>query len=924
MPKTQPYDQAFFDQQSSRSLQSARIVLGDVLPLLNPRRLIDVGCGVGPWMRAAQDWGVTDITGIDGDYVDRAALLVDPAHFVPADLATARLGPALGARFGQGFDLAVCVEVAEHLPFDQAPSLVQDLTELSDVILFSAAVPFQFGEHHVNEQWPEFWAILFRDRGYVCYDFLRDLVWSNPAVDWWYAQNLLIFAREGSAAASRLPATGLADPQGLARVHPQNLLSNILYLPRRYRQSASAEEFADFATIRTAYAAGARGLPPLAAVARAGAADAAARDVFPWTRSEVYTPEQEIADAAMAAEAARKDAWQMGKQFNAIEQMVHAKDAELAVQHKARLVAEQNLADAEARIAEHYHAMDYLRAEQAQLAHLYRVLEADRDRLLAERAAIEDQRAAAEALATARLLELEAMHASAIWRTGVRAHKLVQRVPRPLRRVLRFLLRLARRLRGRPAQIAPAPVETAPALLPAPPHEPVPALLPEPAAPPADEVPLRQWNKTYGTVRPPTIETAVSRLRRFALFNERDYLRRNEDVKDGGYDPHRHFLQAGAFEDRNTVDPEELARVMSSFMLMDNVAKSVARPADDFSALPGLIAAIPHIGIYVSSHGNIFMDEIAGDLARDLRSVGVRVNVFDETSSIDDRPPVCLFVAPHEFFVLGKGRQWVRDDVLATAFMFGTEQVQTKWFNLALPFILMSRGVLDICVQTAQIFEQAGMPALHVLPGCRFSPPSLTAEDRRHPLFRVLPPAAQLDVEPSRSFKDRPIDMSFFGNSSPRRDRFFARHAAFLSDYETFNYCRRAERGPLLGRGQENALTRLAAHVSGQSKITLNIHRDDFGYFEWHRMVRLGMCSGSVVVSDPCLPHPDFVAGEHYFQEQTRHMPELLEWLLRSEDGMQEAERVRRNVDDLITNVFDTRRTMTGLLRFIADRKGGN
>ncbi len=82
-PTDQPYDQAFFAGQSGRSLQSARIVLGRVFPLLRPRRVLDVGCGVGPWLRAALDLGATEVIGMDGDYVDRAALMIEPACLHP-------------------------------------------------------------------------------------------------------------------------------------------------------------------------------------------------------------------------------------------------------------------------------------------------------------------------------------------------------------------------------------------------------------------------------------------------------------------------------------------------------------------------------------------------------------------------------------------------------------------------------------------------------------------------------------------------------------------------------------------------------------------------------------------------------------------------------------------------------------------------
>jgi hypothetical protein len=435
------------------------------------------------------------------------------------------------------------------------------------------------------------------------------------------------------------------------------------------------------------------------------------------------------------------------------------------------------------------------------------------------------------------------------------------------------------------------------------------------------KAPIKRYGELIGEVDWWAIDAAVGRLRHFPLFDPEDYLRRNGDVAAAGADPHQHFIQSGALEGRGRVDPEELARVMSGFRLFDHAARSLVHPEEDPENLGRLVAETGKVGIYVSSQGNVFMEEIAEDLAADLTAVGVDVALLDERSDTEARPPICLFVAPHEFFVLGRGREWVRDDIISKGFMFGTEQVQTTWFQLALPFVLMSRGVLDICAQTADLFARSGVGALHVLPGVQLRRFVLTERDRQHPLARVLPRAAWETPDPRRGFADRPIDICFFGNSSPRRDSFFARSAGFLAEYETFNYCRRPGRGPILGGSDDGALTRLAGHVSAHSKVTLNIHREEFGYFEWHRMVRLGMCSGSVVVSDPCLPNPNFVAGEHYFQESMRHIPDLLEWLLRTPDGQREAARVQRNVQELLVDPLSPRRAAAKLLRFFASHR---
>ena len=291
------YDRNFFDQQASRSLQSARIVLRKVFGRLKPDRVVDIGCGVGSWMQAALELGAQDVIGVDGDYVDRRMLMVEPERFVAADIVASRLPEVLKDRLHEPFDLVVCLEVAEHLPFERAALFVEELTRLGDAILFSAAVPYQFGANHVNEQWPEFWAILFRAHGFGCWDWLRAGLWADREVDWRDAQNTLMFARNDSRAARLLPTTSRTRGKSLSLVHPENFLSNLLERPRTHGRVAAEEELADRRAVSAADLQSATRLPPLAAISRAMTADPDARNVFPWTRSEVSRHEDEVRQA---------------------------------------------------------------------------------------------------------------------------------------------------------------------------------------------------------------------------------------------------------------------------------------------------------------------------------------------------------------------------------------------------------------------------------------------------------------------------------------------------------------------------------------------------------------------------------------------------------------------------------------------------
>lgn len=224
------YTKTFYEQLRSGAKRSAEIVVPLVLQFLTVRSVVDVGCGDGSWLAVFREHGVKETLGVDGEYVDKSFLQIPQDCFQALDLAKP---------FGLGrvFDLAVSLEVAEHLPADFAPVFVECLTRLAPVVLFSAAIPFQGGTNHINEQWPEAWAALFREYGYLPVDLVRKRVWHNDAVDWWYAQNILLFARADLIESNPTLKAEFeqTNPSRLALVHPKQYL----YLGGRYLEADS-------------------------------------------------------------------------------------------------------------------------------------------------------------------------------------------------------------------------------------------------------------------------------------------------------------------------------------------------------------------------------------------------------------------------------------------------------------------------------------------------------------------------------------------------------------------------------------------------------------------------------------------------------------------------------------------------------------
>ena len=192
--KPTPYSTAFFEGQMEGSARSAAVVLPIVFELVRPSSVADVGCGVGAWLGACVNAGIADVRGFDGDYVDRRMLRFPERLFTAVDLTK-------GFKPDRAFDLALCLEVGEHLPEGSAAGLVETLCACAPAVLFSAAVPLQGGTGHVNEKPQSWWAEQFAARGYAPVDCVRHLVWNDDRVAWWYRQNMLLYVRRDRLAA---------------------------------------------------------------------------------------------------------------------------------------------------------------------------------------------------------------------------------------------------------------------------------------------------------------------------------------------------------------------------------------------------------------------------------------------------------------------------------------------------------------------------------------------------------------------------------------------------------------------------------------------------------------------------------------------------------------------------------------------------
>jgi hypothetical protein len=215
------YTTSFYKTQVNPSYLSALEYAKSLLPVFNISSVIDIGCGRGSWLKAFMETfslNSTHILGIDGPWNSRSDLILD-CNYISFDLEKADQ-----LKLPHYYDLAISLEVAEHISRYSSRGFVSALCMHADLIIFSSANFLQGGIGHINESSPSYWANLFAENDFAVFAFFRPRLWGNTTIKWWYQQNTFLYAKYGSPSYNLLLENSCEPIENLCimdAIHPQ-------------------------------------------------------------------------------------------------------------------------------------------------------------------------------------------------------------------------------------------------------------------------------------------------------------------------------------------------------------------------------------------------------------------------------------------------------------------------------------------------------------------------------------------------------------------------------------------------------------------------------------------------------------------------------------------------------------------------------
>ena len=314
--------------------------------------------------------------------------------------------------------------------------------------------------------------------------------------------------------------------------------------------------------------------------------------------------------------------------------------------------------------------------------------------------------------------------------------------------------------------------------------------------------------------------------------------------------------------------------------------------------LPKMISNEPvhrmPVSIIASSRGNFYFRELRDFLIRGLQQVGWTVRGADETvSSIDGIP---IVVGPHEFFSIGDGIEWFSHENLRAAVLVGTEQPQSLWNQEFAPVFANAGAVVDISPNGTNGWCAKGIAAEWIPLGWYDScdPFDRLPEGLMCPNgFIGKMPSGSLCDQQSDLWDNRPIDVLFIGSKSPRREKILNALRKELHELNWFVFMP-SDKDPLLTTGTSAIDSATFVALARQSKILLNLHRDDTAFWEWQRIVWRGLWQRALVVTeDTGTVVPPLVAGEDFIEVAAHQMAKTIGSLCTGLEQRQHADSIR-------------------------------
>jgi hypothetical protein len=299
--------------------------------------------------------------------------------------------------------------------------------------------------------------------------------------------------------------------------------------------------------------------------------------------------------------------------------------------------------------------------------------------------------------------------------------------------------------------------------------------------------------------------------------------------------------------------------------------------------------------IYYSRSGHYFFREISILLHAGLKGMGFHSELRTEADGRSEQADIHIVVGPHEFFFLDIGSSMFAGRQAENLVLINTEQPGNHWFRLAASVFPQARHIFDPNHGGAEFIRQLGFSASHLPPAFV---ENLSLFNAVGPLPKVQDTESLSDevcqwLDADLPLRERPIDVSFVGQANPRRSSFFAKAAARFEKFEC-HLRLISEAGPWTSDPRDRDLrTRITTGLSRRSKIVLNVHREESPYFEWHRVILMGVWQKALVISETVNDSQPLIPGVDFIQAPLDDIPEAIEYYLRDPAGIQEAEKIR-------------------------------